>query len=262
MSIISTYQSSPISLYGNLGGLSSNDLAVSTLVGTRFDTGDYREVTLVQVGASAIPSGVLVQAPATIGANHTNLSVSAAAAIGATTISATLGATLATANQYAGGIAVINAGPGIGQSLQIASNAAANASGVIVVTLADPLSVALVTTTSKLTLVLPQYGGNNGTNVATHGVIVSPTASTGATIGVTLYPLPASTATVPSYGWIVNKGAVACLNDAGTAVGLDIMPSSAVAGAFVTYVAATRNRVGTATVAGVTTTAQLVNIQL
>ncbi len=146
--------------------------------------------------------------------------------------------------------------------MRIASNTAGTSSGTCVLTLEDPLSVAITSSTSKVSLTLPQYGSINGTNYSTHGVVISPTTATGRTIGVTLYPIPASTATVASYGFIVCNGPVACLNDSATAIGLDVMPSSSVAGAVVTYVAATRNRVGTSTVAGETTKSQLITVQL
>lgn len=262
MSYITDFKSSPISLFGVNGGVTSTDASLATLVGVRFESSDYREFVLVQNGASALVSGVLVQSPASIGANHTGLAVVSNAAIGATQISVTLGGTVTTANQYAGGYAVISAGTGIGQTLKIKSNTAGTASGTCVLTLEDPLSVAITSASSKVSLTLPQYGGQNGTNVATHGVIISPTTATGATIGVTVYPIPASTTTVPSYGFIQCKGPVACLNDSVTAIGLDVMPSSAVAGAVVTYVAATRNRIGTSTVAGENTKAQLITLQL
>lgn len=261
MSYISDFKSAAFSLFGINGGNTSNDLSISTQVGQRFMSEDYREFVLVQNGATALVSGVLVQSPASIGANHTGLTLSTAA-IGATQVTATLGGTLATANQYAGGFLVVSAGTGKGQTLRIASHPAGTSSGTVIFTLEDPLSVATLTSDSKGSLTLNPYGSTNGTNFATSGVIVSPVTATGATIGVTVYPIPASTATVPTYGFIQTKGAVACLNDAGTAIGLDVMPSSGTAGAVVTYVAATRNRVGTSTVAGETTKAQIINIQL
>lgn len=262
MSAISSYDSTPISLYGVNGGNTSNDISLSTLVGNRFQTTDYREVTLVQVGASAIASGVLVQGPASIGANHTDLATVGSPAIGANQITVTLGGTLATANQYAGGFAVVSSGTGIGQTLKISSHPAGTSSGNVVLTLEDPLSVALVGGTTTVSLVLNPYGSLNGTNFATSGVIISPTTATGQTVGVSLYPLPASTATLASYGFVVNKGAVACLGGGTVGIGVDIMPSSATAGSVIAYVVATRNRIGTATVAVQNTKAELINIQL
>lgn len=263
MSYITDFKSSPISLFGINGGNTSTDQSLASLVGVKFTSDNNREFVLVQNGGTALVAGNLIQGPVTIGANHTGLAVVSNAAIGATTITVTLGGTAVTANQYQGGYAVISAGTGIGQTLKIASHPAqTSTSGNVVLTLEDPLSVAITSSTSKVSLTLNQYGSSNGADVRTSGVVVSPTASTGTTIGVTVYPIPASTTTVPSYGFIQTKGAVACLNDSATAVGLDVMPSSSVAGAVVTYVVATRNRVGTSTVAGENTKAQLININL
>ena len=261
MSFISDFKSAPLSLYGVTGGITSVETYLSSLVGVKFTADDDRVFALVQNGAVALVSARLVQSPATIGANHTGLTLSTAS-IGALTISATLGATAVTANQYAGGILVISAGTGIGQTVKIASHPAAALSTTVVLTLEDPLSVATLTADSKGSLTLPQFGSSNGVSVVTSGVIVNPTTATGRTIGVTLYPIPASTTTIPTYGFIQTEGPVAVLNDGGTAIGLDVMPSSSVAGAVVTYVVATRNRIGTSTVAGETTKAQLITLQL
>lgn len=263
---ISDFKSAPMNLFGVNGGITSTDSSLATICGVEFKSAHGSTYTIVQNGGSAIASGLLVQSPATIGANHTGLAVvglAAANPIGSKTITVTLGGTAVTANQYAGGYAVVSAGTGIGQTFRIASHPAqTSTSGNVTLTLEDALSVAITSTDSKVSLTLPQYGGPNGTNVSTHGVVVSPTSATGRTIGVTVYPLVASTATVPSYGWIQTKGAVAVLNDSATAVGLDVMPSSSVAGAVVTYAVATRNRVGTSTVAGENAKAQLITLQL
>lgn len=261
MSYLSDFKSAPFGLFGVNGGVTSTDTSLATIVGAPFTASDGRRFTIVQNGASALVSGVLVQSPASIGANHTGLTC-ATAAIGATQITVTLGATVVTANQYAGGYAVVSAGTGIGQTLKIQSHPAAAGSATVVLTLEDPLSVATAVADSKVSLTLPQYGSSNGTNVATSGVIISPTTATGRTIGVTITPIPASSTTVPTYGFIQTAGAVAVLNDSATAIGLDVMPSSSVAGAVVTYAVATRNRVGTSTVAGENTKAQLITLQL
>jgi hypothetical protein len=264
MSSISDYKSSPLSLFGVNGGNTTTDASLASLVGVKFQerAGD-RVFALVQTGASAIASGLMVQSPASIGANHTGLTLSTAA-IGATSITATLGGTAITANQYAGGFLVISAGTGIGQTLEIASHPAqTSTSGTVVLNLKDPLSVATLTSDSKGSLTLPQYGSGNGANVQTSGVIVVPAGTlSGRVIGATVYPLPASTATVPTYGFIQVAGSVGVLNQGTTAVGLDVMPSASVAGAVCTYVVATKTRLGVATVAGEDTKAQLITLQI
>lgn len=239
----------------------SNDTSLATLVGTKYETSDGRVFALIQNAGTALVSGVLVQGPVAIGANHTGLTLSTAA-IGATQVTATLGGTAVTTNQYQGGFLVISAGTGIGQTLRIASHPSATTVATCVFTLEDPLKVATLTSDSKGTLVLPQYGSANGVDVRTSGCVVSPTTATGPTIGVTVSPIAASTSTVPNYGFIQVQGPVACLNGANTAIGLDVMPGGSVAGSVVTYVVATRTRVGVATVAGEDTKAQLINLQL
>ncbi len=262
MSYISDFKSSPIGLFGVNGGITTTDASLATLVGSKFQGSDDRVYALVQNGATALVSGVLIQSPASIGANHTGLTLSTVA-IGATSVTATLNGTAMTANQYAGGYLVVSAGTGAGQTFKIKSHPAqTSTSGTVLVQLEDAVSVATLTSDSKGSFTLPQYGSANGTNVATSGVVVSPTVATGRSIGVTVYPIPASSTTVPTYGYIQTEGPVSCLNDATTAIGLDLMPSTNTAGAVMTYVVATRNRVGTATVAGETTKSQLITLQL
>lgn len=261
MSFISDFKSAPFALFGVNGGQTSNDSSLQTLVGTKFEGSDGRQYALVQNGATALVSGVLVQSPASIGSTHTGLTC-ATAAIGATQITVTMGGTLATANQYAGGYVVISAGTGIGQTLKISSHPAATSSGTCVLTLEDALSVATSVSDSKASLTLPQYGSPNGTAYTTSGVVVCPTTLTGRVIGATVYPIPASSSTVLSYGFIQTKGAVGVLNESATAIGLDVMPSASVAGAVCTYVVATKTRVGVSTVAGENAKTQLITLQL
>ncbi len=240
----------------------STDPSLATLTGSKYDTSDGREFVLIQNAGVALVAGNLIQGPVKIGANHQNLATSTQA-VGDTTVTVTLGGTAVTANQYAGGFVVFNAGTGIGQTLQILSHPKqTSTSGTVVLTLADSIKVATLTSDTKSSLVLPPYGSANGVSVVTSGCVVCPTTLTGPVIGVTVSPIAASTTTVPSYGFIQTKGMVGCLNDANTAIGLDLMPSANTAGAVATYVAATSSRVGTATVAGVTTEVRPITIQL
>lgn len=239
--------------------------ALATLVGSIFETSDGREFVLIQNGATALVSGVLVQGPAKI-PNHQAVAVTAFTAYSANgntpaSATVTLGATLATANQYASGYAIVATGTGIGQTLKIAKNTAAALSTACVITFEDSPAVAL-DATSTLNLIPNPFGSLNGTNFATLGVVVCPTTLTGQVLGVTITPLAASTATVPQYGFVQSKGLVGCLNDATTAIGLDLMPSANTPGAVQTYVAATKCRIGTSTQAGVTTQVGQITVQL
>lgn len=186
----------------------------NTEVGARAVTPDGRVFRYVKAGATALVPGKLQQASAIV-ANHQNVAVQAAAAIGATAVSATLGATAATANQYAGGLMIVNDVTGEGYSYKVKSHAAVDASGVITVNLEDAIVVAL-TTSSEVSFIANPYSG----------VIVNPTTPTASPVGVAIYPVAAN-----EYGWIQTKGLVSCLNDGGTTVGLAVAPSQATAGA-------------------------------
>lgn len=245
MTTPSDFKSSPFAIYGVNGGQTSADTSLATLVGAKFTSTDSRVFTLVQNAGTALAAGVLVQGPASIGANHTGLALATAAATGAQSIIVTAGGTLVTANQYAGGLAVVSAGTNAGLTLKIADHAAAAATAPITLNLEDTLSGNLDVSTSKVTLTLNPYGSANGTDVRTSGVIIAPSgAATGQTIGVTLYPIAASTSTVPSYGWIQTKGPVACLATASATAGLGFMIGD-VNGAATTLAVATQGQLGT-----------------
>ncbi len=243
-------------------GSTSTDASLATLAGAKFDTSDGREFVLIQNGGTALVAGNLIQGPVKIGANHSGLTV-ATAAIGATQLTVTLGGTAVTANQYQGGFIVISAGTGIGQTFRIASHPAqSSGSGTVVLTLEDAVKVATLASDSKGVLELNPYGSQNGAAIATSGCVVCPVTLTGPIIGVSVTPIPASTTTAASYGFIQTKGVVGCLNDATTAIGLDLMHSTNTAGAVMTYVVATAGRVGNSHVAGVTTEVRPITIQL
>lgn len=239
-------QSQTDTLYGG----TVTNTSLSTLLGTRWSLEDGREVKLVLAGASNLASGKMMTAPAPI-ANHANLTVTAVQAYSANgntpaTVTVTLGGTAATANQYAGGYAVINAGTGLGQTLQISSNPAqATTNGSLVVTLSDGPNTAL-DTSSKVTLIAnPCFK-----------VILSDHTALQQPVGVTLYPITAA-----NYGYIVSKGVVSCLQDGNTTVGSAISTSNGVDGAIENGVIA-QGFVGNAIMTGVDTQYQPVFINL
>lgn len=222
----------PLAIQANGSFQVSADRNVATLVGSRWDLEDGREVSLVSVGAvSIVSSGVLVQ-DAAIVPNHQNLAVSVITPYSNNgnvpyQISVNLGATAVVANKYQGGYAIVNAGAGIGQALLIASHPAALSSGTLPIVFEDGPNVALATASSKICL-LPPHGSN---------VIVNPTTPTGALVGVSLYPLTAGevaggTSATPNYGFVVSKGITSALSDAVVAtVGQSVSPSLTIAGA-------------------------------
>ena len=223
---------------------SNYDSKAPTYVGEKFVSSDGREFILCSIGGSNIASGVLTQSAALI-ADHQNMATSTASA-GATSVTVTLGATAVTANQYAGGFITFNAGTGAGQTLRIASHPAANASATCVITLEDPIVTATNTATTKSSLAPNPFAS----------IIIHPTTSTNSPAGVTLYPISAGL-----IGLVQTKGQIACLNDAGTTIGLGIAPSTNTAGAVMT-VAATTNQIGSAAYTGTTTEYSLINLNL
>lgn len=202
--------------------LSAQDTVTSTStqahpLGAYAETSDGRGFRYAKVGSSALVAGDVIQAPAQI-TTHQQLTPTAAAAIGDTSITVTLGATAATANQYADGWAVIDTAPGAGHAYQIESHPAADASATLTVTLrkSDAIAVAL-TTTSRVSLQANPYSA----------VIQAPvTTLTGAPVGVA----PAAH-TAAYYGWIQTHGPAATQIDGTPGVGLAVGPPSTAAGA-------------------------------
>lgn len=241
MTYISDFKSSSIDLFEQATSVSTGtgtvDASVSTQVGQRFTAQDGREFVFVANGAVALAAGVLVQAPAIVAGHQTlamTVPASAPATAGTFLVSVTNGATVINENYYAGGYMIIKDGTGIGQTLRIKSHpGAAAASAACVFTLEDAI-VTTLDATSIVNLIANPYSGS----------IIAPTTATGNVIGVSLYPLAASTAPtwnvttgvktavgVQQYGFLQTKGIVSCLSDANVAtVGLGLMRSTTTAG--------------------------------
>jgi hypothetical protein len=225
-------QGAPLS-FNNGGSFQvSADSNLATLVGSRYDLSDGREVMLVSVGATAIgTSGLLLQDRAIV-ANHQSATVGTYTAYSANgnvpaSVVLEIGATAMVKDEYQGGFMLISGGAGIGQTLRIASNSVALASSTVAtVTLEDAPNVAL-TATSKVCLI-PPHGAN---------VVSFPTTPTGAAVGISLYPLTAgiaagATTGTPSFGFVTTKGITSSISDAQvTTVGLSVAPSISVVGA-------------------------------
>lgn len=217
--------------------LNSDSATALTQVGTYIETNDGRGFRYCKVGAVATVVGKLYQASAQ---DTTNLNPSggiglAAAAAGATSVTLTSSLTLA-ANLLAGGLMAINVTPGVGYVYKIVGNTAVSSAANCVVTLEDPIVVAL-TTSSKAVLCQNPYSG----------IIVNPATASSSPVGVAQ-----SIITAGQFGWIQTHGAAALLNDSATAVGLGVAPSAAVAGASKTM-AATLSQIGYALQVGVNT---------
>lgn len=277
MSFLTGFKSAPFELFSTTsasGTVVNSDPSLATLTGSRWTTGDSREFVLVQNAGTALAAGVVVQGPAAM-ANSAGLSPATAlttgysaslgpiaAAIGGKVIQVASGATAVLKNRFQGGYLTVTTGTGLGQTLKIASNTAASTTSAFSVVLEDPFTTA-TSTDSTFTFTINPYGSKNGTAFTTDGVIISPaTTLTGQVLGVSLYPIPATTATVLSYGFIQTKGNVACLGSTTTALGLDVAVPSGTAGALLTYAVATTTRVGTQQVVQANGAYNMINVQL
>lgn len=174
-------------------------------------TPDGRAFRYALVGGSALVAGTLLQTAAET-TGWENLTA-VAASIGDTSIASTSTIT-ATANQLAGGYALITVTPGIGQLYGISGHAAYSAAAPTIA-LTEPVRVAL-TTSSRIDLVASPYSA----------VIINPATATGSPIGVAVANSAAST-----YAWIQVGGVANILNDGGSTVGTNVSASNAVAGA-------------------------------
>jgi len=239
----------PLALVANGQFQTSADTSLATLVGSRWDLSDGREVTLVSTAAATtVAPGKLYQDPAIV-PNHQNIAVAAYTAYSnngnvPAKVTVTLGATAATANQYAGGFVVVNDANGEGQTLRIASHPAADASATLAITLEDGPNTAL--TTSSEVCLLPAHGAN---------IIIQPTTVTGAQVGIGLCPIAPS-----SYGFLVSKGITSAL--AGGAIGAGLGISVGSVEGSVSVAAATTARLGYAAQAGVDTEYRAVFVNL
>lgn len=211
----------PLAIQANGEFQTSTDTSLDTLLGSRWDLSDGREVALgVPATGTTVAEGKLYQNAALV-ANHQNCAVTAVQAYSANgnvpaKVTLTLGATAATANQYQGGYLAVVDGPGEGQLLKIASNPAADASASLTVTLEDGPSTAL-TTSSEVSL-LPATGND---------LIIMPTTPSNTVFGLAMYPIAAG-----EYGFFLTKGLGNALSDAtAPAVGCAISWSAATAGA-------------------------------
>lgn len=180
-------------------------------------------------GAAALAPGKLAQIPAVV-ANHQNIAVQTASVVGDFNLSVTLGATAATADQYADGYVVGYDASGVGQSLQIQSNSVAALSTTCVLNLFDPISIAQ-TTSGKVNLEQNPYSNS----------IISSTADTTEfVVGVPGVSIPAA-----NYGWFQTRGVAAVLGNGTITKGAGVIKSATTAGATDIEAAATiTQRVG------------------
>jgi hypothetical protein len=215
-------------------------------VGVRGITRDGRVYRYAKAGGSNLAPGKLAVAAAQA-ANHENIVVASNAAIGATSVTATLGATAATVNQYAGGWLVVNDATGEGIAYPISGHPAADASAALTVKLAKPIQVALVASTSEVSLVMNPW----------NGAVISVTDQLDMPVGI-----PNVTIAASEYGWIQTRGVCAALADETLAIGEMLTIGTGVAGAVEEIDAIGEALVGNAIQAGVDTEYRAIYLQI
>ena len=186
-------------------------------LGTRAQLIDGRVYHYAKNGAVALTVGKLCQTAVEVANNAEGLAVATTAAA-AKSVTVTLGATAATADQFKDGYMVLQDGGGEnGHYYSIATHPAADASATLAVQLKHGLATAITSGTEEAGLYKNMY----------QDIIVFPTTVTGAPVGVPNVDIAAS-----SYGWIQTWGPCAILADLTThAVGAPIEPSADAAGA-------------------------------
>jgi hypothetical protein len=164
----------------------------------------------------AVTAGKVVSSPI-VDTDHDLDLVTAAAAVGATEVTVTLGSTAVTLDQYADGVLYVNDLIGEGQKFRIKGHPAADASATVVITLYsnDKVRTALDSTS--------QCG------LATNecfNVVVTPTTDAQNPVGLTCVDVADN-----AYFWAITRGVASAFTDGTVIVGQIVRTSNGVAGA-------------------------------
>lgn len=214
-------------------------------LGTLGLTIDGRAYRYAEAGGTALAAGKLSVAATQVG-NHENIAVAAAAAVGATSVTVTLGATAASANDYADGYMVVNDADGEGIAYRISGNPAADASASLVVSLFKPIVVAL-TTSSEVSLIKNPW----------KDIVISATDQADMVVGVQNVAIAAD-----EYGWVQTHGVVSVLADEAITAGLAITIGSSTAGSVEALDAAGEQNIGVALQAAADTEYRAVSLSV
>ena len=202
----------PIKKAGFMQGIYEQSATRKEEIGTLRILKDGRKFRYSRAGSSALAVGKLCVAAA-VGADVMNEACASAHAIGDTIIQETMTSGTYAEDYFAGGYFQVNDATGEGQSYKILSSSAVTASTTIIITLEDPLKVALVASTSEYSLI-------HHPNMA---VVQSTTAA--CPVG---YPSIAVTGSY--YFWCQTAGLVAALMVGTPAVGFPVHQSTTTAG--------------------------------
>ena len=184
---------SDLNVQGFLQALHATSVTAKHRLGTKRITDDGRTFRYAKAGAVALdPSKCGIGLQDTD--NHVDIAMAKAAAVGAMQVTVTLGATLATVDQYRDGLLVVTDGTGEGYSYQIDSNPACDSAGDMVITLKDTIRSALATSGTTVTLYPSFYNG-----------VVLSTTEENIVVGV-----PLVSVAIGSYYWSQTGGLGVC----------------------------------------------------
>jgi len=196
-------------------------------LGTKGVTSDGRTYRYAQAASVALSPGKLCIAP-DVTTHHEDCAVNTFL-INAKNITVTLGATAITGNEYEEGFVNITDGTGEGIMYKIKSCPATDASGDVIVELAEPIKVAASAATT-VTLYRNKY----------RDVLVSDGTQADLPVGV-----PNVTIAIDYYGWLQTGGPCSVLVDANDiTVGKPVTIGDGTAGGVESLNAATENPVG------------------
>lgn len=207
-------------------------------LGTQGATKDGRVFRYGLAGASTLAPGK-INTTAAVVANHQNIAVQTATAVGDQQIAVTVGATAVAVGEYDDGYVIGYDASGVGQALRVAGTPSISSSGTGTLFLGDAVATAQ-TTSGKVNLEHNQW----------YSAIVAPSSSTGDFVnGVANVSIPAG-----SYGWFQTRGPAAVLGNGSITKGSGVIQSATTAGAVDIEAAATiTQRVGFAIQTGTST---------
>lgn len=203
----------PIGIYEESVGTGSEVKNIGK-IGTVRRVGQ-RTFVFSKAGGTGLTQGKLCIQATPVAAHQNVAVVDELSIVGSNFVTVTLGATLATLNQYEDGYLVVSDADGEGTAYKIKSNPAADVSATLKLTLYDNIHEALVAT-SEVCLIPNPY----------NGVVISITDQADVPAGV-----PINGITADYYFWLQTGGICSVLSDETVAQGKTLTIGSSVAGA-------------------------------
>jgi hypothetical protein len=194
-----------------------NPHATSTIqqheVGFKYETDRGDIFRYAKAGASNISRGKLQVCPAPK-TNHHNVAWASGGALGAKTVTVTLGATAATADEYAGGFLVVNDATGEGTRYRISGHPAADSAATLQVTLAEPIREAALVSGSEMEL------NHNPWNAVVEAAVEERQPA----------GIPLVNVTAGSYCWLMTRGVTGVLMGDSVNIGEELVSHTSTAG--------------------------------